>query len=526
MNTKALIAIVAGLATLVGVPTAGAEEKLEPRKDRIDGTIAIQAVLDGKKPMPVGDPLPATYADPAVPLIQLPTNFRARRTTANISAEAGKQVEILNVKGAGCVRHLWFVFAEKNLDDLEIEIAVDDVREPQVRMPFRSFFGVLLGFEDYHINSAGLANFPNFTITNDALIPPKASPGWNFYLPIPFSNGCRISLRGKSAKNGAAMVDWQQYREGVELTPLRFHSQRNIALPGSPAKPFPVAETEGTGFLAGYIMGWRQKDHGDMVFHNSGTRMLIDGQDDPHVISGHNVEDDFGFSWGFNQYQTRWVGCPYRENRGRNDQDGVYYRFFGPDPILFRSSLIFTSNARPDDYEAVSYFYQARNSLTPQRHSQTKWKVIGPFADGSNLEGFNKPADEILRQVSQPELSARVRIGEMDVSVHDLDSQYGWLRLEHIVQHRSAYPLTNHSYYARTTVSSDTDRQAILRLGLDNWAIIYLNEKQITLLDHSEEFETAKIPILLRKGDNELLIKTNNRLNRDRLIWVLNCSVE
>jgi len=104
--------------------------------------------------------------------------------------------------------------------------------------------------------------------------------------------------------------------------------------------------------------------------------------------------------------------------------------------------------------------------------------------------------------------------------------KYGWLRLEHIVQHRAAYPPTNHSYYARTTLSSDTVRQANLRPGLDNWAIIYLNGKQITLLDHSEEFETAKIPILLRKGDNELLIKTNNRLNRDRLIWVLNCSVE
>ena len=162
------------------------------------------------------------------------------------------------------MRHLWFVFGEKNLDDLEIEIAVDEASEPQVRMPFRSFFGVLLGFEDYHINSAGLANFPNFTITNDVHIPPKASPGWNFYLPIPFSNGCRISLLSKSAKNGAAMVDWQQYREGVELTLLRFHSQRSIALPGSPAKPFPIAETEGAGFLAGYIMGWRQKDHGKM----------------------------------------------------------------------------------------------------------------------------------------------------------------------------------------------------------------------------------------------------------------------
>ncbi|MFN5329173.1 MAG: DUF2961 domain-containing protein, partial [Planctomycetota bacterium] len=195
----------------------------------------LQVVAQAKvlNPKTALDPFPATYADPAVPLMLLPGKFRSRRSTANISAEAGKRVEVINVKGAGCVRHLWFVFGEKNLDDLEIEILVDDATEPQVRMPFRSFFGALLGFEDYHINSAGVVNFPNFTVKNDPLIPPKASPGWNIYLPIPFSSRCRISLYSKSPKNGAAMVDWQQYGEDVELTPLRFHAQRTIAQPAS-----------------------------------------------------------------------------------------------------------------------------------------------------------------------------------------------------------------------------------------------------------------------------------------------------
>ena len=36
------------------------------------------------------DPYPATYADPAVPLLQLPAKFRARRDNASIAAEAGK----------------------------------------------------------------------------------------------------------------------------------------------------------------------------------------------------------------------------------------------------------------------------------------------------------------------------------------------------------------------------------------------------------------------------------------------------
>lgn len=65
------------------------------------------------------DLLPATYAAPAVPMLQLPTGFRARRTSANLAMEAGKPVEILNAAGAGCVRHLWLVFGEKDIGGRE-----------------------------------------------------------------------------------------------------------------------------------------------------------------------------------------------------------------------------------------------------------------------------------------------------------------------------------------------------------------------------------------------------------------------
>jgi hypothetical protein len=440
--------------------------------------------------------------------------------------EPGKPVNILNATGAGCVRHLWFVFAEKDISDLTIEITVDGAAEPQVSMPFRSFFGALLGFEDYHINSAGLANFPNFTVTNDPLIPKQASPGWNLYLPIPFTNGCRIVLRAASAKHGGAMIDWQQYRRDTALTPLRFHAQRNIAQPGIATEPFPIAETEGTGFLAGYIMGWRQRDRNDMVFHNGGTRLLIDGQTDPHVICGHNVEDDFGFSWGFNQYQTLWVGCPYRDNRGRNDQDGVYYRFFGPDPIPFRSSLIFTSAARPDDYEAVSYFYKVPGSKAPPIVTPQRWQAVGPFPDGHDLEAFRKPADDLVRQLSQGDWPDKVTLGGEQLATHDLKTVFGWVRLEGQYQTRTAYPRLDASVYVRSTVSSTTNRSATLRLGLDNWAIVYLNGQQVAMVDHAEEFQSVKIPVTLNEGDNQILIKTNNRMNRDRHLWAIHCAVE
>ena len=475
---------------------------------------------------PVNDPFPKAFADPAVPYLQLPGQFRSRRTTANIASGIDDAIVILDVAGPGCLRKLWFVFAEKDLNDLDIEITVDGAEAPQVRMPLRSFFGTLLGFEDYHIASAGIVTFPNFTVTNDPLIPPKASPGWNCYLPIPFSTSCIIRLHGKSPKHGAAMIDWQQYAADVDLTPLRFHAQRHLAEPASPAKPFPILETEGVGFLAGYVMGYRQKDHGDMVFHNSGTRMLIDGETDPHVICGANVEDDFGFSWGFNQYQTPWAGCPYRDNRGRNDQDGVFYRFFGPDPVLFRSSLLFTSNARPDDYEAVAYYYKVPQSKAPRVDSPTDWVAVGLIPDGADFDAFRQPADDVVRQLSQPVLPASIKIGAADFPLRALKSEHGWLRLEHVSQHRPAYPPTDHSIYARATLSSATERRAMLRLAFDDWATVWLNGEKLATFDHATGFETARLPVLLKKGENQLVIKTNNRQNSDRLIWVIHAAIE
>lgn len=41
--------------------------------------------------------------------------------------------------------------------------------------------------------------------------------------------------------------------------------------------------------------------------------------------------------------------------------------------------------------------------------------------------------------------------------------------------------------------------------------------------DHSRGFDTALIPVQLKGGDNQLVIKTNNKQNTDRLIWVINC---
>jgi hypothetical protein len=95
-----------------------------------------------------------------------------------------------------------------------------------------------------------------------------------------------------------------------------------------------------------------------------------------------------------------------------------------------------------------------------------------------------------------------------------------------VYQVRYPYPRTERSVYVRGTLTSGSRRRATLRLGLDGWATVYLNGRRVALLDHAEEFDNAKIPVTLQPGDNHLLIKTNNRQNRERHLWAIHCALE
>jgi hypothetical protein len=283
--------------------------------------------------------LSSTYpiSDPAVPMIQLPGKFRSHRVNSDQRIPASGVVNITKLSGPGAVRHIWFLAG----DDTRLVIHVDDASKPQVDVPLKSFFGVMHGLDPYVIDCAAYAVLPN------PLPNMPGTPGYNLYLPIPFAESCRISLRGPESQRAVAMVDWHSFKNADQLTPYRLHATHRLAKPATPRGSYlELGNFEGEGFLAGVAIGYIQRNHSDMVFHTGGMTMLIDGETHPHAIRGHNVEDDFGFTWGFNERQTRWVGCPYQVNRGRLDQDGVFYRFFGPDPIYFENSLIFrTGNA-------------------------------------------------------------------------------------------------------------------------------------------------------------------------------------
>jgi hypothetical protein len=45
---------------------------------------------------------------------------------------------------------------------------------------------------------------------------------------------------------------------------------------------------------------------------------------------------------------------------------------------------------------------------------------------------------------------------------------------------------------------------------VDDGAIVWLNGKRVATLKHEDGLKTAKIKVKLKKGSNELVVKTNN----------------
>ena len=87
--------------------------------------------------------------------------------------------------------------------------------------------------------------------------------------------------------------------------------------------------------------------------------------------------------------------------------------------------------------------------------------------------------------------------------------------------------MIDHSAYARTNMKSDSKREAFLRLAVDGWCLVWLNSEKVAALRHEHGLETARIPVQLEQGSNELLVKTNNsNIPPNKRLWVINAAIE
>ncbi len=465
---------------------------------------------------PLAAVLPPTVQDPVVPLISLPTTFQSRRVNCDrMAPEGSNSVVLADLKGPGCVRHIWVLDADGPFlkEKFSIEVLVDGAEASQVHAPVKAFFGVM-NDQEYTVINSSFAVFQNFDSKKIFPHPDdRCNPGFNTFLPIPFSKSCRITLHNPPNRHGVGMVDWHRYERGAPLTPLRFHADYRLYNPSKPRGNYAeLANITGAGFIHGVQIGYDQLDFTDCLFHTAGMSILVDGETNPHAIRGHNAEDDFGVSWGFNTVQSPWLGCPwYKMRKGFNDQIGSYYRFFTTDPIVFRSSISFRTGSRGDKMESVVYSYRVPGTKAPRAKYPPQWEVS---------EFFHTPLDwNKFENTPFP--------NEFPKEATTLKTDHGWIDL-HTPGFYPDKSLKKNSTYIRGAIASPRDQSATLRLAIPGWANVWVNGDRVKTLKHGYSLgPISRIPIKLRKGDNEVIILTANP-NHIAFMrhWMVNVAVE
>ena len=107
----------------------------------------------------------------------------------------------------------------------------------------------------YFVNNAAFPVLPNYETPQM-----PGNPGYNLWLPIPFSQSCRIRLYVDQPPDGrvtglhgsvCTMIDWHEFEDDTMLTPFRFHAEHHRYEPAPPRNSaFQIASVEGTGFIA------------------------------------------------------------------------------------------------------------------------------------------------------------------------------------------------------------------------------------------------------------------------------------
>jgi len=331
------------------------------------------------------------------------------------------------------------------------------------------------------------------------------------------------------------MVDAQQYKNPEGLTPYRFHAVYHEAMPAEKRGSFLMADVGGRGFVAGFFYGVRQLDSDDSWYHNGGDLWLLDGETDPHALRGVGGEDVFGYSFGLHESCYQWTGTPYhRKAEEGQPTEIVAYRFFGVDPIPFKSSLVLRFGTRANDTQSVVYYYRHPSTAVPTVDSPKRWTILGPFACRS-AEDFARAEFPEKNPADWP-ASWQANFGQYrrkepaTFRPVETASEHTWVDFtRHLRPFGRANPGTQPaavSAYATTMITCEKEGAVNLLLGYDDWLKLWVNGELVAQREHNRGIATDAIPAMLRPGENRILLKLSNSDNEQWRLWAFSFRVQ
>lgn len=307
--------------------------------------------------------------------------------------KAGKTVILGEIKGAGCITHIWCTclcaskFSLRNAIIRMYWDGEDEIR-PSVEVPIGDFFGM------------GHGERKNF-VSLPLQMSPRKGKGFNCWWPMPFSKSFTITLKNDNPKRFRLYyyIDYELYENGFENEGDygRFHAQWRRENPptvkkrsissgrkyttkrpirfmfyGLNTEPlqynYRILEAKGKGHYVGchldidnitfmpWFLNWPGEGD-DMIF--------IDDDIDKGIPTLYGTGTEDYVNQAFSQREK--YSAPYHgtiKTGGFNWRGKItYYRYHIEDPIYFNKRINVTiehghDNHRSDDWSSTAYWYQ------------------------------------------------------------------------------------------------------------------------------------------------------------------------
>jgi hypothetical protein len=310
---------------------------------------------------------------------------------------AGATASLGEIRGAGCVKHLWMTLTSIPTRPHELCTTVlrafwDGESSPSVEVPLGDFFGMGFGRR---------ANFWSLPLQ----MSPQDGRGFNCWFPMPFANGARFEVenQGDALLVFYYYLDYEEY-EALDGDLARFHaswSRRNptagrarekgwtrrdyqlddkrpvgagFGFPGPWDEPnldgrdnYVILDVRGEGQYVGCVLNVDVFERQVNDWYGEGDDMIfVDDEPWPPRLHGTGTEDYFNTAFCPTQpycapYHgvTLYSGSPAWPWGGKNSA----YRFHVEDPIRFERSIRVTietghANALANDVSSTAYWYQ------------------------------------------------------------------------------------------------------------------------------------------------------------------------
>jgi hypothetical protein len=326
-------------------------------------------------------------------LVYLRTDVRSERVSSYdtaggnrdwITLAPNKPVQIAEIIGAGCIKHIWMtMWCPEDYYARKIIIRAwwDGEKEPSIECPIGDFFGIGHGI---------VKNFWSIPLQ----MSPQDGRGFNCWFPMPFATSARFEIVNESGSdtNFYFYIDYERYKQ-LDDNSARFHAQWRRENPtvgwGEDNRPFSedeaylwevwdvqnldgeenfvILEAQGKGHYVGCHLDVDCFERSKNDWWGEGDDMIfIDGESWPPRYHGTGSEDYFNTAFcPKDEYCSPYQGLTVYsgdENwpwRGKNS----LYRYHIEDPIFFEKSIKVTiehghANNLSNDYASTAYWYQ------------------------------------------------------------------------------------------------------------------------------------------------------------------------